>query len=191
MKLLNRGNLVDMINNLFIEKILSSCKFRRLKSYLWDILVNAVLSSYLVPTLIRKLMLKMLGMKAYGIIHAHCYIGSNRLQIDKGSYINRGCIVDNENADVYIGKNCSIGFNVMFLTTNHDISNSEKRGGIVRAKPIRVENGVWIGAGAKIMPGICIKQGAVIASGSIVTKNVPANCIYAGVPGKKIKDCEV
>lgn len=63
-----------------------------------------------------------------------------------------------------------------------------KRGGPVKASPIVVEHGVWIGAGAVILPGVVIKQGAIIASGAVVTKECEANCIYAGVPAKKIKE---
>lgn len=180
-----------MVNSKDLERILKSSKLNRTKTFIWNILVNAVLSSYLIPPYLRRKMLRLIGLKVFGAIHAHCYIASNKLQLASGSYLNRGCIIDNENATVSIGNNCSIGFNVMLLTTNHDMSDHQKRGGAVKAKPIEIRNGVWIGAGAKIMPGVVIEDGAVIAAGSIVTRDVPANCLYAGAPAKKIKDCEV
>lgn len=179
-----------MLKDRILKIVANSCRLKRVKTYIWDILVNSVLASYFVPLFMRRLILNFCGAKCFGTIHAHCYIASNKLNLANGCYINRGCIIDNENALVSIGEYCSIGFGVMLLTTNHDISNPVKRGGAVKAKPIKIENGVWIGAGAKIMPGVCIQEGAVIAAGSIVTKNVPANNLYAGVPARKIRDCE-
>jgi maltose O-acetyltransferase len=157
---------------------------------LWDCLVNGIVASYICPLTLRRYILTALGCKysKKSTIHGHCYIGSRKLIIGDGSYLNRGCWIDNIQEHVIIGNNCSIGYKVMFLTTNHDSSNYMKRGGPVKASPIVVEHGVWIGAGAVILPGVVIKQGAIIASGAVVTKECEANCIYAGVPAKKIKE---
>lgn len=69
------------------------------------------------------------------------------------------------------------------LNLNHDY---KKRKHI--KKPIIIENGAWICAGAIITPGIRIGEGSVIAAGSVVTKNVPKFELWGGVPAKKIKD---
>ena len=55
------------------------------------------------------------------------------------------------------------------------------------SKPIIIKDGVWIAAGAIILPGITIEENSVIAAGAIVTKDVPANTIVAGNPARKIK----
>lgn len=49
---------------------------------------------------------------------------------------------------------------------------------------------VWIGAGVTVVPGITIGNNAVVGAGSVVTKNVPANTVVAGIPAKRIKTIE-
>ena len=55
-------------------------------------------------------------------------------------------------------------------------------------KPIIVGDGCWIGANSLIMPGVTIGNGVVIAAGSVVTKDCESDCLYGGVPAKKIKE---
>ncbi|KIX90698.1 hypothetical protein TP70_06140 [Staphylococcus microti] len=90
-------------------------------------------------------------------------------------------------ATITIGNNVKIGPNVQLITINHPLDPDERRTGIEYAAPIVVEDDVWIGAGVIILPGITIGQGATIAAGSIVTKNVPARTVVGGNPAKMIK----
>ena len=55
---------------------------------------------------------------------------------------------------------------------------------------IHIENNVWIGAGAIILPGIHIGSGAVVGAGSVVTKSIQSNCLYAGNPAIKIRQLD-
>ena len=55
------------------------------------------------------------------------------------------------------------------------------------AKPIKIENNVWIGGSVVILPGVTIEDGAVIGAGSVVTKDVKKNTIVAGNPAKLIR----
>lgn len=55
-------------------------------------------------------------------------------------------------------------------------------------KPIHIEENVWIGAGAIILPGVRIGAGAIVAAGAVVTKNVAPRTVVAGVPARKIKE---
>lgn len=54
--------------------------------------------------------------------------------------------------------------------------------------PIRIGKKVWIGANATVVPGVSIGDGAVIAAGAVVTKDVPARTVVAGVPAKVVKE---
>jgi acetyltransferase-like isoleucine patch superfamily enzyme len=56
------------------------------------------------------------------------------------------------------------------------------------AKPVIIEDDVWLGAGVIVLPGVSIGRSAVIGAGAVVTKDVPANAIYAGVPANNIGD---
>ena len=58
-------------------------------------------------------------------------------------------------------------------------------------KPVKIGNKVWIGAHATILPGVTIGDGAVVAAGAVVTKDVPSNVVVAGVPAKVIKEIEI
>ena len=78
----------------------------------------------------------------------------------------------------------------IFLGKNHvydrlDISMNKQ--GFTIATQTIVHNNVWIGLGVKIMPGLVLNSGSVIAAGSVLTKNTVRNGVYAGVPAKLIK----
>ena len=78
---------------------------------------------------------------------------------------------------------------MVLATLNHDV-DPQKRSDMFPA-PIRIGNNVWIGAQATVLPGVTIDDGAIIAAGAVVSRDVPANVIVGGVPAKIIKKIEV
>lgn len=98
-------------------------------------------------------------------------------------------------ARIYIGNNVMTGPNVSMITGGHrydikncpmiNIGDSDKRP--EDDQDIILEGDNWIGAGATILKGVTLGGGAIVASGAVVVKNVPANSIVAGVPAKVIK----
>ncbi|MCK5823946.1 MAG: acyltransferase [Ichthyobacteriaceae bacterium] len=93
---------------------------------------------------------------------------------------------------VEIGDRSLIGYNTMIFSANHNIP---KIGESIfesghELKKVTIGKDVWVGAGCTIMAGVEIGDGAVIAGGSVVTKNVEANTIVAGVPAKLIRKRE-
>ena len=54
------------------------------------------------------------------------------------------------------------------------------------SKPIRIESDVWLGTGVSVLKGVHIGEGAVVAAGAVVTKDIPSYAIYGGVPAKQI-----
>lgn len=93
-------------------------------------------------------------------------------------------------APVHIGNYCMIGPNVLISTVGHPLSPKMRRAKMAQAKPISIGNDVWIGGNCTILPGVTIGNNVIIAAGAVVAKDIPDNCIAAGVPAKKIKDLE-
>lgn len=88
-------------------------------------------------------------------------------------------------APVTIGHFVSISRRAFICTPSHDISNIRRP---LTYKPITIGNGVWIGAEAIICPGVTIGDGAVVAAGAVVVKDVPAWTVVGGNPAKIIKE---
>ena len=86
---------------------------------------------------------------------------------------------------IKIGKDVAIARDVIIRDTDaHEITG----GGHKKTKPVEIGDHVWIGTRAIIMKGVKIGDGAIIAAGAVVTKDVPANAIVAGVPAKVIRE---
>ena len=76
-----------------------------------------------------------------------------------------------------------IAANVQLLTNNHD--PYERR--ILPCRPILIKKGAWIGAGATILPGICVGAHAIVGAASVVTKDVPDYAVVVGNPARVVK----
>lgn len=99
-------------------------------------------------------------------------------------FINCGCHFQDQGG-IYIGDHALIGSQVVLATINHGME-PEKRGDNIPA-PIRIEKNVWIGSHATVLAGVTIGKNAVVAAGAVVTKDVPANTVVAGVPARQIR----
>ena len=106
------------------------------------------------------------------------------LTIKKNSVINAGCRLD-ARGGIYVGENVSISNEVVILTADHDMDSPDMMG---RRKRVTIEDYVWVGTRAMILPGVTVGKGAVIAAGSVVTKDVSPYNVVAGVPAKVIKN---
>lgn len=93
--------------------------------------------------------------------------------------------------EVRIGDNCMLAPGVSIYTATHPIDPYERIAGPELGKPIAIGHNVWIGGRAIINPGVTIGDNAVIASGAVVTKNVPDNTIVGGNPARVIRTIEV
>jgi acetyltransferase-like isoleucine patch superfamily enzyme len=87
-------------------------------------------------------------------------------------------------APIYIGINSSFGYDCMVITSKHEVGN----GKVIIAEPIHIGNNVWIYARSIILQGVTIGDNSVIAAGSVVTHDIPANCIAGGNPAKVIRN---
>jgi len=115
----------------------------------------------------------------------YCAYGYN-ITVGKRFFANHNCtILDTNKVD--IGDYVMIGPNVQIAAACHPLDFMKRREGIEFSKPIKIEDDVWIGASAVILPGITIGKCSVVGAGSVVTKDVPANVVVAGNPAKIIK----
>jgi acetyltransferase-like isoleucine patch superfamily enzyme len=110
------------------------------------------------------------------------------LRIGRKVFINQCCTIY-DMGGVDIGDEVMIGPNVNIITTGHALKPSERRA-FVEAKPIVIEKGVWIAVGVTIIGGVTIGENSVIAAGSVVTKDVPANSLAAGVPARVVRSLD-
>ena len=109
--------------------------------------------------------------------------GRGQLRIGSDTWLSPGVIFHTHlDASIVIGANCDIGPSVEFITGSHLIGAASRRAGYGTAKPIVVNDGCWIGAGSRILGGVTIGSGVVVAAGSVVIRDVPANVLVAGVP---------
>lgn len=99
-------------------------------------------------------------------------------------FVNSGCKFQDQGG-IYFGDRVLVGHNVVLATLNHDLDPS-RRGDMLPA-PIHIGDDVWIGSGSIVLPGVTIGDGAVIAAGAVVTKDVKARTVAGGVPAKTIK----
>lgn len=109
-------------------------------------------------------------------------------KIGKGVFINFDCIFL-DLGGITIEDNVFIAPRVSLLSEGHPTSINDRHALI--PKPIHIRENAWIGAGATIMQGVTIGENAVVAAGSVVSNDVPANVIVGGVPAKIIKSIEI
>lgn len=125
-------------------------------------------------------------MKIYGkfTMHGHSSIMVHKnavLEIGNNTYLNGGSIECSYG--ISIGDNCAIADGARIMDNSWHLAYSPIGGG-----KINIGNKVWIATNAMILPGVNIGDGAIIAAGAVVTKNVPAGCLVAGVPAKVVKE---
>ena len=119
-------------------------------------------------------------------ISPRCFFGSKKISIGESTFVNYECFFDGSNR-IDIGSRVRIGMRCLFVTGTHDIAGSVQRAGTESSAPIQIGDGVWIGASVTVLPGVRIGEGAVVAAGSLVNRDVPPNAFVAGVPAKVLK----
>lgn len=113
------------------------------------------------------------------------------VEIGNNVFINYRCQFNtgwDGDAKITISDNVYVAMDVSFICVSHKIGTSECRAGTGTYEDIFVGPGAWIGARSTILPGVRIGGGVVIGAGSVVANDCDPNCLYAGVPAKKIKE---
>ena len=117
-------------------------------------------------------------------IHANC--GLRHIHFGKRVVVNFNCMFVDD-GDIFIGDDVMIGPGCIFATAIHPISPRLRKYKIQRNKQIHIGNNVWLGGGAIVLPGVTIGDNSIVGAGSVVTNDVPANCIVVGSPAKVLR----
>jgi len=88
---------------------------------------------------------------------------------------------------ITIGEDCQIGPNVQLLTPIHPIAPAPRRARIEAARPITIDNNVWLGGGVIVCPGVTIGENSVVGAGAVVTRDLPAGVVAVGNPARVIR----
>ena len=132
-----------------------------------------------------KKLLKSVGKGVHFEPNFRCEFGYH-ISIGDHFYANFDCIML-DGGGIEIGDNVLLGPRVGIYTSNHAIDAWERVHGACYAKPVKIGNNVWVGAGVHINQGVTRGDNTIIGSGSVITKDIPSNVIAAGVPCKVIR----
>ncbi|MCE7039055.1 DapH/DapD/GlmU-related protein [Dyadobacter sp. CY312] len=107
------------------------------------------------------------------------------ITLGKNVFINHACSFL-DIGGIIIKDDVQIGPRVNITSENHPLDPADRKALIL--KPVTIKRNAWIGAGATILPGVTIGENAVVAAGAVVSRDVPANTVVAGIPAKVVKE---
>ena len=110
----------------------------------------------------------------------HCDHGSG-IEIGTDTFINYDCIML-DGAPIRIGSHCKIGPRCQFFTPQHPIDYKQRMQPVETCLPITIGDNCWLGGNVTVCPGVTIGDRCIIAAGSVVVKDIPADSMAAGVP---------
>jgi acetyltransferase-like isoleucine patch superfamily enzyme len=119
---------------------------------------------------------------------------SGSLTIEENSIIGAWANIRAGGGEIFIGRNSMLAQHVSLIAANHIISNQKPYRDLSWDESktgIYIDENVWIGSGVTILPGCKIGKNSIIGAGSVITKNVPANEVWAGIPGKKLRSLDI
>ncbi|MFN2195290.1 MAG: sugar O-acetyltransferase [Anaerolineales bacterium] len=118
----------------------------------------------------------------------YCVYGRN-ISLGDYVYLNFLCTILDCN-EVRIGNHVMIGPSVQIYTAAHHLLAEPRNQGWEVAKPVVIEDNVWIGGSAILLPGVRVGLNAVVGAGAVVSRDVPANTVVAGNPARVIRTLE-
>ncbi len=115
----------------------------------------------------------------------HCDYGSH-IAIGAGTFVNFGCVMLDV-APIRIGGHCQIATGVHIVTATHPIDPEPRRAGWESAEPVTLGDNVWLGSAVVVCPGVTIGDDTVVGAGAVVTRDLPAGVVAAGVPARVLR----
>lgn len=153
----------------------------------WD-LVSAFTASRLVPTQLRRALLRRLcDHVGAARICAGFRLNNSRLRIGDNVFINDDVTIDC-NVEVCIEDGVAIGPGCTIVTSSHLIGPPTMRRRAIDYGEVRIGAGSWLATNVTVLPGTVIGPGCIVAAGSVVRGNLAANGFYAGVPARRVNE---
>jgi maltose O-acetyltransferase len=115
-----------------------------------------------------------------------CDYGTH-IAIGAGTFVNYDCVMLDV-ATIRIGAACQLAPRVQLLTATHPVDPEPRRLGWESAEPIVIGDNVWLGGGAVVCPGVTIGEDTVVGAGAVVTRDLPAGVVAAGVPARVLRE---
>jgi len=115
-----------------------------------------------------------------------CDYGSH-IAIGAGTFVNFDCVMLDV-ALIQIGAACQIATGVHIVTATHPVDPEPRRLGWESAEPITIGGNVWLGSGVVVCPGVTIGDDTVVGAGAVVTGDLPARVVAAGVPARVLRE---
>jgi maltose O-acetyltransferase len=136
-----------------------------------------------------RLLRELLGEIGAGVVVKptfRCDYGTN-ITVGDGTFVNYDCVMLDV-VPIRIGAACQIATRVQLLTATHPIDPEPRRRGWESAEPIAIADNVWLGGGVIICPGVTIGENTVVGAGAVVTRDLPAGVVAAGVPARVLRE---
>lgn len=109
----------------------------------------------------------------------------DKVHIGRNVYVNTNALMM-ARGGITIEDNVQIAANVQLISNNHDEYDRQ----ILTCRPVLIREGAWIGAGATILPGVCVGRHAIVGAMSVVTKDVPDYAVVVGSPARVVKELD-
>ncbi|MGZ4276795.1 MAG: sugar O-acetyltransferase [Solirubrobacteraceae bacterium] len=121
------------------------------------------------------------------VVRAPFYCEYGAISIGDRTFVNVDAIMLDV-APITIGAACQIATRVQLLTATHPVDPEARRLGWEYGAPITLADNVWLGGGAIVCPGVSIGQDTVVGAGAVVTRDLPAGVVAAGVPARVLRE---
>ncbi len=165
----------------FLRRRMGRLHARYGEALLWIATVSGLVPSHAF----RRTVYRRLGVKFAdtSVIYWRCrFFGPEGVTIGQNSIVGNDAFLDGRGG-LAIGSNVNIGAEVRIYTRDHDISSPDFEG---VSAPVQIDDWAYLGSRVTILPGVHIGEGAVVASGCVMTKDAQPWTVYGGVPGKPI-----
>jgi maltose O-acetyltransferase len=121
------------------------------------------------------------------VVRPSFYCEYGAIDIGDGTFVNIDAVMLDV-APIVIGAACQIATRVQLLTATHPVDPDPRRLGWEHAEPITIADNVWLGGGVIVCPGVSIGEDTVVGAGAVVTHDLPAGVVAAGVPARVLRE---